>query len=231
MRTDWPLTRPPRPRRASAAAPVRSSSDRRVERGAHTRQRLIDAACVLFTEHGFAGTSTPDIACRAGVSRGALYHHFSDKQALFAAVYDGVERAMTARLLVCWEGNGALSSWERMRCVIHTFMESATDPTVRQVLMVEAPAVLGCPAWMDTASATTYRLLVSGLEIARREGLLDKDVNLVAAAHLLFGSFTDAAQWIAVAADDPVTCGRANAVADRFLDSFRSGRAPRGAMS
>lgn len=184
----------------------------------------MDAARSLFAEHGFAGAGTPDIARGAGVSRGALYHHFPDKQALFAAVYDDVERAMTVRLLACWEANAAVPHWERMRCVIHTFLEDATNPTVRRVVMVEAPAVLGCPAWMDTASATAYRLLLSGLEIAQRDGLLDEDVDLAAAAHLLFGSFTDAAQWIATAADGTVTCDRASAVADRFLDSFRSTR-------
>lgn len=222
MRADWPLTRPPRRRRTPAAAPADRYFDRRAERGAHTRQRLIEVARGLFAAHGFAGTGTPDIVRCAGVSRGALYHHFTDKQALFAAVYEEVEREVAARLLACWEANGPLPYWERMHCVIRTFMESATDPTVRRIMMVEAPAVLGCPTWTDTASATTYRLLLSGLEIAQRDGLLDEGVDLVAAAHLLFGSFVDAAQWIAAAEDGVLTCDRASAVAGRFLDSFRA---------
>ncbi len=159
------------------------------------------------------------------MSRGALYHHFADKQALFAAVYADVERAMTARLLACWEANEARPYWERMHCVVRTFLDGATDPTVRRIVMIEAPAVLGCAVRTDIASATTYRLLVSGLEIARRDGLLDEHVDIEAAAHLLFGSFIDAAQWIAMAADDPVACERAAAVADRFLDAFRPTRA------
>jgi len=183
---------------------------------------LIEGARSLFTEHGFAGTGTPDIVRYAGVSRGALYHHFSDKQALFAAVYGEVEREVTARLLACWEANEALPYWERMHCAVRAFLESAIDPTVRRIMMVEAPAVLGCPAWTDTASAATYRLLLSGLEIAQHDGLLDEGVDLVAAAHLLFGSFVDAAQWIAAAEDGALTCDRASAVADRFLDSFRA---------
>lgn len=222
---DLPLTRPPRP--APARAPSRFH-DRRAERGARTRRRLIDAARTLFTEHGFAATGTPEIVWRAGVSRGALYHHFPDKQALFAAVYEDVERTMTARLLECWGANNALPYWDRMHCVIHTFLEAATDPTVRRIMMVEAPAVLGSPVGGDAASAATFRLLLSGLEVAQRDGFLDDGVDLSAAAHLLFGSFTDVAQWIATAEDGTVTCDRASALADRFLDSFRSthGRPP-----
>jgi AcrR family transcriptional regulator len=226
MDSEHPLSHPPLTRRRVRVGGLR---DGRVERGDRTRQRLVEAARHLFTMHGYAATGTPEIARAAGVSRGSLYHHFADKRALFAAVYEDVEREMTARVMACWEANADAPYWERMRCAVHTFLRDAADPTVRRVVMVEAPAVLGCPGWVDTASTTAYRLLREGLEGAQREGLMDPEVDVAAAAHLLFGSFTDAAQWIAGEPDDASAVGRASVVADRFLDAFRATAVARSA--
>lgn len=219
MNEHLPEGRPHYPRRRAHPA---GRVDGRVERGDRTRRRLVEAARRLFTRYGYAATGTPDVARAAGVSRGSLYHHFADKRSLFAAVHEDVEREMTARIMACWEANADAPYWERMRCAVHTFLKDAADPTVRRIVMVEAPAILGCTGWMDSTDGTAYRLLRTGLEGARQAGLLAPEVDVTAAAHLLFGSFTDAAQWIASAADDETVVDRASVVADRFLDAFRA---------
>lgn len=219
MRTDWPLVRPQRSQRATPVALARTPTGLQATRSARTRKRLVDAGRFLFSRHGFADTSTPDIVRRAGVTRGALYHHFTDKQELFAAVYEDVERAMATRLIACWAANEARPYAERLRCAVRIYFEAAADPTARRILMVEAPAVLGI-RFTDSSANSTCRLLLQSLEGAQRDGLLDPTVDVPAAAHLLFGSFAEAAQWIAGTSDTEDTAARAAVVADRFLDAF-----------
>lgn len=219
VHTDWPLVRPQRSQRVSPVALARNSNGLQAARSARTRKRLVDAGRFLFTRHGFADTSTPEIVRRAGVTRGALYHHFADKQELFAAVYEDVERAMAARLIACWTANEARPYAERLRCAVRTYFEVAADRTARRILMVEAPAVLGI-RFTDASVTSTCRLLLESLEVAQRDGLLDPTVDVPAAAHLLVGSFAEAAQWISGTCDAEDAAARATAVADRFLDAF-----------
>lgn len=219
MRNDWPLVRPQRSQRGSPATLARTSTGLQTTRSARTRQRLIDAGRFLIARNGFADTSTPDIVRRAGVTRGALYHHFADKQELFAAVYEDVERTMATRLIACWAANEARPYAERLRCAIRTYFELAADPAAHRILMVEAPAVLGI-RFTDATATSTCRMLLQSLEGAQREGLLDPAVDVPAAAHLLFGSFAEAAQWISGTRDTEDAAARATAVADRFLDAF-----------
>ncbi|MBU1305904.1 MAG: TetR/AcrR family transcriptional regulator [Alphaproteobacteria bacterium] len=122
---------------------VLRSSKTQAERREQTRRALIAAARNLFAEQGFAATSTPEIAAAAGVTRGALYHHFADKAALFAAV------VAEEHLLIDMAVNGVAAGEDEpgpIKVVLgccNGFLDAMAEPGRRRIMLVDAPAVLG----------------------------------------------------------------------------------------
>ncbi|MGV0799073.1 TetR/AcrR family transcriptional regulator, partial [Mycolicibacterium elephantis] len=116
-----------------------TDSERRA-RGDQTRRDLIDAGRTLFVEKGFFNTSIGDLVTTSGVgTRGAFYHHFKDKAELFRAVFEEVERDLTLRSLAS-PPPGA-DSWERLCAGLHGFLESALEPEVQRIMLVDGPVV------------------------------------------------------------------------------------------
>jgi AcrR family transcriptional regulator len=110
------------------------------ERRAQTRAALIAAGRTLFTERGFAGAGREDIVEHAGLTRGALYHHFASKDDLFAAVYEEVERDLCAAVIVA----AAVSDdpVEELRLGAFAFLDACANPDVRRIVLLDGPAVL-----------------------------------------------------------------------------------------
>src|SRR3954468_9189805 len=124
-----------------------SVSTTRPERGEATRDALVTAARALFAEHGYAGVGTEEVVRRAGVTRGALYHHFRDKQDLFRAVFEAIEQEMAERV-----ASAAVSEadpWERQRLATGAFLDNCLDPAVQRIALTDAPSVLGLAAWRE----------------------------------------------------------------------------------
>ncbi|MEO1102070.1 MAG: TetR/AcrR family transcriptional regulator, partial [Pseudomonadota bacterium] len=108
------------------------------QRSLDSRRALIDAGRALFGEHGYADTSTPMIAGAAGVSRGALYHHFEDKQALFRAVIQDAYESIEAEI-----ENSAFGAGDPLEALIEggeSFISAISDPVLRRILLVDGPA-------------------------------------------------------------------------------------------
>jgi AcrR family transcriptional regulator len=164
----------------------RTQADRRSE----TRRQLLAAARRLFAEKGFADTGTPEIAAAAGLTRGALYHHFADKTALFAAVVEAEHEAVAASIDAAGEANptdplAALQAGSR------AFFEAMDDPGRRRIMLVDAPAVLGREA-LDAIDVRHGReTLVCGLRDAMQAGVI-KRVPVEPLAQL-FGALFDRA--------------------------------------
>ena len=105
-----------------------------------TRNLLIAVARENFTEHGYAATSIDDIIQQAGVARGALYHHFSGKEALFRAVYETVEGEVVARVM---EAAGAQTSpWDAVRAGLSAFLDACLEPSFRRIVVLDSVSVL-----------------------------------------------------------------------------------------
>jgi AcrR family transcriptional regulator len=135
------------------------------ERSAHTRARLLGVARALFAQHGFAATSTEAILAGAGVKRGALYHHFTDKAALFEAVcMELVEEALPAVDAATARARGALDALIRGSIA---WIEFVTRDDVRRILLVDGPTVLGWQRW----HALDDRLSVNALRTALRDAI------------------------------------------------------------
>lgn len=166
---------------------------RQQDRRAATRRILVAAARTLFAQKGYAATSTPEIVKAAGVTRGALYHHFGDKQALFAAVVEE-EHAVLA-LTIHQAAEGGEDEPGPVKALIRGgegFLAAMQDEGRRRLLIVDAPAVLGRAAVDEIDARHGLRTLVEGVGAAIEAGAI-KDLPPLPLAHLLSAMFDRAA--------------------------------------
>jgi AcrR family transcriptional regulator len=198
---------------STATQTARRSRRRQADRSARTRGALVGAARELFAEKGFAATSRDEIAARAAVTRGALYHHFDSKTAVAAAVVAELEEELVARVV------GAASEAEGVREQLHrgcrAYMDACADPTVARVL-VDAPAVLGVAACRALDAQACLPLLEHAFARAAEEGVAVPGDSEVAAA-LLLGFLNEAAGIIAAAPFNRARREAVTATVDAFL--------------
>jgi AcrR family transcriptional regulator len=172
--------------------------DPRVARGDATRETLLRVAHDLFAERGYAEVGTEEIVARAGVTRGALYHHFVDKQDLFRAVHEELERGLVDG--IGERIRGIEDPWELIVTGVGAFLDACTDPAVMRIALLDAPAVLGWAAWREIDERYGLGLVSFGLQNAMDRGVLaPRPVRPL--AHLLMGAMAEAAMVIANAAD------------------------------
>lgn len=146
--------------------PSRRTND---ERSRRTRARLIEAARQLFEQHGYEGTATEQIVQQAGVTRGALYHHFDDKKDLFRAVIEDIEAEVAEGAARAWKTQ--TDPWDRLIAGQLHFFE-ATPPATVRLLLVEGPAVLGYQEWRKLDEAVHLQPATRALEHAISQGTL-----------------------------------------------------------
>lgn len=187
------------------------------ERSAVTRKALTDAARKLFTEHGYADTGTPAIVELAGVTRGALYHHFRDKQDLFRAVYEDVEKELTADTVRVFRR--ARDPLKAVRAGAEAWLDASLRPDARRILMEDGPSVLGWTAKREIDLAHGLGLLVSGLERAM-EAKLVRRVPVVPLAHVLIAAITEAGMVVAHASDAKRARREAGAAVQSLIDGL-----------
>ena len=188
------FSRPPRPLKRSAATP-RSNA----ERAETTRNALLDAAHSLFVERGYAATSTPDICSAAGLTRGALYHHWSDKSDLLRAVLE--REAADVRAAIEEAAAPATSPAAALRLGADAYLAAMAERGRTRLLLVEGPAALG-PAEMNALDAShAAAALKQGLRAALRRD----DAFTSALSRLLSSAFDRAALDIDAGADPAVT--------------------------
>jgi AcrR family transcriptional regulator len=155
-----------------------------------TRAKLVRAARHLFARRGFAGVGTEQIVRRAGVTRGALYHHFADKEALFLAAYEDVERELTEHIAgALLEASGPLDA---MRRATGLFLDACQTPEVQRIVLLDGPAVLGWERWREVADRYGLGLTEAALRAAIDAGELES-LPVRPLAHLLMGALDEAA--------------------------------------
>ncbi|MER7015991.1 TetR/AcrR family transcriptional regulator [Saccharopolyspora sp. NPDC000359] len=192
---------------------------RRVEYSETTRQALVDSAVELFTEHGYAGTSLEEIARRARVTKGALYHHFGGKQALFEAAFDAVEASVVARLAGVLSGAG--DPWAATRSGLSAFLEVCLEPSYQRIVVQDGPAVMGWERWRAAEESHTFgvvRTVVAGLV---ESGEIDP-LPIDALARVVFGSLSAGATTIAGSATPKQAKADVEACVARVLEGLRS---------
>ena len=195
--------------------------NRRVEQGEATRAQLVRAARGLFATRGYANVGTEEIVRAAGVTRGALYHHFSGKADLFRAVVEEVDRDLMARLAsVAADANDPIDA---MRRGAAAFLDACLDDEVQRITLIDAPAVLGWAQWREIGAQYGVGLVEAVLGAAMEAGQIERQ-PVRPLAHVLVGALDEAALMVARAED--VTAARAEVgqIVDRLVDGLR----PRG---
>ena len=168
------------------------------ERSEATTSELLDAARRLFAADGFAATSLDDIVAAAGVTKGALYHHFESKRDLFRAVYEREQARLAERQAQAYaEADGP---WEGFFAGIRAFFELSVDPGVQRITLLDAPSVLGWEGMREIEGRYGYVQMQLGLKVLVDEGLLAPR-PLGPLSTLLFGATCEASLVIARAGD------------------------------
>ena len=175
------------------------------EESAETRSALVRAARELFADRGFNGTSIGALAAAAGVTRGALYHHFVDKRELFEAVVLDVQGEVVGATRRSARGRRG----DPLASAIDRFLVAVSDPQVQQILLRDAPAVLGWPRW-EHPEAVSHVDLIAGVVEERVGGAMAAR----ALAHLLGAALIEAALVVADATDQKKTLGEMRAAID-----------------
>ncbi|CAN7277034.1 TetR/AcrR family transcriptional regulator [Caulobacter sp. LjRoot300] len=170
----------------------------RPEMIAETRAKLIAAARKAFGERGYAEASMDDFTAEAGLTRGALYHHFGDKKGLFEAVVHEMDAEMAERLKTI--SDAAPTRWDGFVAENVGYVKMALEPEVQRIVLLDGPAVLGDPSVWPSADGCIASLRAS-LEQLQADGVVREDIDADVAARLVSGASTDAAMWIANAPD------------------------------
>lgn len=189
------------------------------ERTAATRAVLVDAARRLFAEQGFANVSTQAIATAAGVTRGALYHQFADKTALFAAVYEDVERTVVAEVAQRIADAGPPDALAAMRLGARLFLQVCSAPDVQQIVLVDAPLALGWDTWRAVGEKYGLGVIEGMLAQAIADGAVPEQ-PLRPTAHVLLGALDEAALFVSRAEDQERARAEMDAVCGRLIDGI-----------
>jgi AcrR family transcriptional regulator len=199
-----------------------AARSKRVQQGEATRGLLIDTAQRLFTEHGYAGTSTADIVAAAQVTRGALYHHFRDKEDLFRAVLEATEAEMLERVIAAAVAAAAQDATPlaQLHAGIEASFEAFLEPLFRRIVLEDGPAVLGWQDWHDIDARYAFGATAAGLQEAMDSGELAAQ-PVEPLAHLLVGALMQAGMVVARAPDQAAATGPMAASMHRLLDGLR----------
>lgn len=166
------------------------------QRSAATQIALVAAARPLFAERGYNAISTDQIARAAGVTRGSLYHQFSGKEELFAAVVEQIEAEIAARISADIAAAEPTDAEAMISANIDAFLAACAEPDVHRIALIEAPAALGCERWREIC----FRHGVGNVEKALQALI---DAGLVVAqpvrplAHIVAGALDEAALYAA----------------------------------
>lgn len=165
-----------------------------------TKTKIITAARQLFATSGYEGTSTESVLEATHLSRGALYHHFENKEALFAAVLEAVEQDITDR--TARARAGVTDPVQALRAAFDSFLDQACETEVRQIVLIDAHSVLGWQKWREIEDRYGLGRLKQALRIIAATGRIQEDmVDLF--AHILLASLIEVA-FLVARSPDPV---------------------------
>jgi len=194
---------------------------RRAEYSASTKRALVEVAQGLFSEHGYAGTSLDAIVAGARVTKGALYHHFAGKQALFEAVFERVERE--ASKAIHDQIKNEQDPWQKARAGLKAFLEVVRDPTYRRIVIQDGPAVLGYERFREQEERSTFANVLAIVASVLSAGRLDVDDAMQRTfARIFFGAMSSAGESVSLAEDPEAAGDRVEAAIGVILDGLQA---------
>jgi len=187
---------------------------KRAAQGRATRGQLIEVATALFADHGYEGTSIEAVLTAAGVSRGALYHHFAGKEALFTAVLEALNERITAQLTEVI--SGCADPVEAVRVGALSWIDLAGDPVIQRIMLVDAPSVLGWEQWRAMDEGRTVGAMRDMLQAVSDTGRLPREL-VGPFAHMILAALDEAALIVARAPDSRVAVAEERQAVEEFL--------------
>jgi AcrR family transcriptional regulator len=201
------------------AAEEKPGRSAKADRSEATRAALIEAARELFAGRGYTAVATEEIVRAAGVTRGALYHHFADKRELFEAVYEDVERSLVEQIAAAAIASAA-DPLQALEAGAQAFLDACENPAVQRIALLDAPSVLGWERWREIGMRYGFGLVQETVQQAMDAGLIERQ-PVSALSHLLLGAIDEGAMLIARADDGGLTREQVGASVSRFLDALR----------
>lgn len=192
---------------------------RNAERSEVTRSLLMSVARELFTERGFADAPTEELVRRAGLTRGALYHHFKDKEDLFVAVFEEIERELAERAAMAGLAQPDFAQGLLAGC--EAFLDACLEPDVQRIALLDAPSVLGWERWRQVDECYGLGLITQAVSAAMADGLIEEQ-PAEPLAHLLMGALNEGAMMIARSKNVRKTRTEVGATIARLLDGLRT---------
>ncbi|TIC87505.1 TetR/AcrR family transcriptional regulator [Nocardioides sp. GY 10113] len=183
---------------------------RRAAYSASTKRALVDVAEELFTANGYAATSLDAVVAGAQVTKGALYHHFSGKQALFEAVFERVEEDAARRIQQALRAHR--DPWEKAREGLRAFLTVVREPGYRTIVIQEGPSVLGYERFRAQEERSTYASVVEIVRSTLAAGSWDLPEEMLQTyAQIFFGALSSAGASVATASDPALAAQRVEA--------------------
>jgi AcrR family transcriptional regulator len=199
----------------SSMTEQQAAPGKRAAQGRATRGQLIEVATRLFAEHGYEGTSIEAVLSAAGVSRGALYHHFAGKEALFEAVVSAVSDQVTMELTAAVRGCD--DPLDAMRTAALAWVGLAADPVIQRVVLVDAPSVLGWERWRDMDDGRTLGTMRAMLQAVSDSGRLPSEL-VGPFSHMILAALDEIVLVIARAPDSGAAVAEGRMAVRALLD-------------
>jgi AcrR family transcriptional regulator len=175
-----------------------------------TKRALVDVAERLFTAHGYTATSLDAIVAGAEVTKGALYHHFSGKQAIFEAAFERVESRATAGIAAATEGHD--DPWEKAQAGLRAFLDAVQEPASRQIVISDGPSVLGHERYREQEERSTYAIVDEIVRSVLDTDAYDLDEQMLDTfTRIFFGAMSAAGGAVAVSEDSAAAAARVEA--------------------
>jgi AcrR family transcriptional regulator len=189
--------------------------DGKYAKGLKTRARIVETATDLFAGAGYDATSIETVLARSGMSRGALYHHFQDKAALFEAVLEAMEADIARKLRAASVGIG--DPIAAMRAGGDAWLALSRDPAVKQIVLVDAPSVLGWQKWREIDARFGFGLIKAGLKNLSKAGRLRAEM-IEPLSHVLLASMMELGLVVARAEKPTAAMRSARAALHQLID-------------
>src|SRR6478609_2082368 len=205
----------------SKLVPRVPGGSRRQQYSATTKRALIDVAEELFTENGYAATSLDAIVAGAEVTKGALYHHFSGKQALFEAVFAKVEAAGAHTIQESLRDQ--IDPWEKAIAGLRAFLDVVRQPAYNRIVVQDGPSVLGYERFREQEAHSTFASVVDIARalLAAGEWKVDADLEHTF-ARIFFGAMASAGSSVAGADDSAAEAERVELAIGFILSGLRA---------
>jgi len=194
---------------------------RRQQYSASTKRALVDVASRLFAEQGYAATSLDQIVAGARVTKGALYHHFSGKQAVFEAVFEKIESDASRRIRKALKGSR--DPWEKALIGLRAFLEIVEDPSYQRIVIQEGPAILGYERFREQEERSSYGLVQDMVHDVLTASTYELSADMLETfSRIFFGAMSAAGEAVSSSPDPKLASARVETAIGFILTGLRT---------